>query len=342
MKRTVIIIIAVLIFLAIPATVFLAMRNQELRQKAAPATSITLSPSSLSKQVGDEFTLEIRMNTADNQVVATQVSLAFDPEKLEAVWIHNGTMFPNIISSGIVGNGAASIAVGAANTTTPITGAGLVATVKLKALASTTSPIAVRFDADTFVGALGEGSTNVLTSTTPSTITIARSAAADSAVTPAATQSATLTPTLEPAQESTDSASQSAVTIVSPIINESVTTQTPIIQGKAPPGSTVTIAVYSTQQITATVTADENGDWTYSVSEPLEPGAHTIVVAAQNPTSGETNTATIAFVVSDGSAADLTGDEMPVSGSVEPTLLLIGLGLFFLISGSLMPMFYAR
>lgn len=332
MKRIVFIIISILILLAIPTTVLLVMRNQELRQRAAPATSLTLTPVSVTKQIGEEITLEAHMDTATNQVVAVQVSMSFDPTKLEAEWIHNGTMFPNIISSGVVGNGTASIALGAANTTTPITGTGLVATIKLKALAATTSPVSVKFASDTFVGALGEGSTNVLTSTVPSTITIS-GGAADIPITPTATPSGSLTPTLTP----TKGATTSAVTIDSPTTNESVASQKPTIEGRAPPGSTVTIAVYSTQQITATVTADANGNWSYTIPQLLDAGPHTIVVAVQNPTSGQTETATLAFVVSDGSENGASGSAAPVSGSVEPTILLLSLGMLLLVSGSLIP-----
>lgn len=353
MKRVVIIVVALLTLLAIPATVFLVMRNQEIRKRAAPATTMSITPATVTKQIGDEFTLEIHMNTADNQVVAAQVSLSFDPEKLEAVWIHNGTMFPNIISSGVVGNGVASIALGAANTTTPITGTGLVASVKMKALANTTAPVSVRFAADSFVGALGEGSVNVLTSTTPATVTIASSGGGQSTPTPTPTQPAgtgSLTPTptgslsLTPTPTGSDNATPSAVTVTTPRVNQTFETVMPTFSGTAPPGSTVTIAIYSSQQITATVVADEDGNWSYTVDEALESGDHTIIVAAQNPDTGETNTATIAFAVSDGSPendeTDLAGDEMPVSGTVETTLLMLGLGVLLLLSGSLVPLLF--
>lgn len=341
MKRTVLIIGSILILLAIPATVLLVMHNQEMRQRANPATTLTLTPASATHQIGDEFELETHMDTANNQVVAVQVSLSFDPTKLEAEWIHNGTMLPNIISSGVVGSGTASIALGAANTTTPITGTGLVATIKFKALAGTISPVSVKFSSDTFIGALGEGSTNVLSTSTPSTITISGTAgAADTGTitpTPTTSLSGSITPTLTPTLAATGSATAttSAVTIESPTKNEGVTSQTPTIQGTAPPGSTVTIAVYSTQQVTATVTADANGNWSYTIPQSLETGPHTVVVSAQNPTTGKTETATLGFVV--GNGTDATGSGMPVTGSVEPTFILLGLGILLLLGGISLP-----
>lgn len=333
MKRIVVIIVLLITLIAIPVTVFLSMRNQEIRKKAAPATIMTISPASVQKNVGDEFTLEVRMNTADNQVVAVQVSLAFDPEKLEAEWIHNGTMFPNIISSGVVGSGAASIALGAANTTTPVTGTGLVATLKMKALAATSSPVAVRFAADSFAGALGEGSVNVLTSTTPATITIQGSAGpTNPTATPALTPTGSIYPTATP----TGSATSSAILITSPIEYETVSVQTPTVSGTAPPDSTVTIVIHSDEEITTSVTADPDGNWSYTLTEPLTSGDHTIIAAVLNPETGETDTATITFTVA-GSDDELTGEDMPVSGTVETTLLLLGLGTLLLFSGLFIP-----
>ncbi len=342
MKRVVIIVVSLLLFLAIPASVFLSMRSQELRKKAAPATTLTLTPATVTKAVNEDFTLEVRMDTAENQIVAVELNLTFDPTKLQAEWIHNGTMFPNILSSGTVGNGTVSIALGATNTTTPITGTGTVATIKFKALAPTSSPVSVRFSTDTFVGALNEGSTNALTSSVPSTITITGS---NSTITPTATPtgtitttpSITLTPTLTPTGGASDSASPSGVTIDSPKKNASVITTQPTIQGTAPAGSTVTITVYS-DPITVTVVADANGNWTYTLAEPLASGPHTVVVAAQDPNSGTSHTATLAFVVATGNENGASGSAVPVSGSAENTIILLGLGMLFIISGSVIPL----
>ena len=334
MKRAVLIIFAILTLLAIPATIFLVSRNQELRQRAAPATTLTLVPSTLTKKVGDEFSLEAHIDTAENQVVAVQLKLVFDATKLEAVSITNGTLFPNILSSGVVDSGTASIAVGASNTVTPIKGTGTAAVVKFKATAPSASPVSVRFAADTFVGALGEGSTNVLTGTTPATITISGGAESQNEATP----SGTLTPTLTPAPTSTESATSSALKILTPTTNESVANPEPLIKGKAPPGSTVTITVYS-DPITVTVTADANGNWSYQLPQALAQGPHTIVVAAQDPQSGQTKTATLAFVVASGSQNGASGSAMPVTGAVENTLFLLGLGALFIVVGMILPAF---
>lgn len=335
MKRFVIIVLSVITLLAIPASVYIAMRGQELRKKAAPATTLTLTPTTVTKAVGEEFTLEARMDTAENQIVAVELNLTFDPTKLQADWIHNGTMFPNILTSGSVGNGTVSIALGATNTTTPITGTGTVATIKFKALAATTAPISVRFAQTTFVGALNEGSNNALTSSIPSTITIT---GGTTTVIPTGTLTLTPTPTLalDAGNEASDSASSSAVSISSPSNNSSVLTDQPTLKGKAAPGSTVTITIYS-DPITVTVVTDANGNWTYTLAEPLESGPHTVVVAAADPDTGQSHTATLAFVVADGSENGASGSATPIAGSAENTIMLLGLGALFMMVGSVIP-----
>lgn len=326
--------------LGIPATVFLSSRNQELRKKAAPATTLSLSPSVVTKKVGEEFTLEAMINTADNQVVASEIQLAFDPTKLEAISITNGIKFPLILVSGTIESGTASISVGAANTTTPITGSGTAAIITFKALDATTAPISVSFTSETFVGALGESATNVLVSSIPAKITITSNAALETPTpTPTLSSQTTLTPTPTPTLVSSPpSSSGSALQITSPTSNQSIATTKPVITGNASPNSTVTITIYSEPQ-TVTVVTDSNGNWEYVVPNPLEEGPHTIVVAALDPITNVTKTATLAFVVSDQSGNSATGSAMPISGSVENTLMILFIGVFFILAGAFIPTF---
>ena len=112
---------------------------------------------------------------------------------------------------------------------------------------------------------------------------------------------------------------------MSPEENNEPTTDKPTIQGKAAPGSTITVTVYSTPQ-TATVVADQNGNWSYTPQVPLESGPHNVVVSVAEE-SGKTQTATAAFVVSEGSAIGGAAEStLPVSGTTETTILLIMIG----------------
>ena len=90
------------------------------------------------------------------------------------------------------------------------------------------------------------------------------------------------------------------VSIESPGEGELVSA-TPTFSGKATPGSTVEVFVDGVS--VGTVTADEQGNWSLTVEEPLDPGAHTIEVTATS--NGESSTVgPINFEVEDTTPTD--------------------------------------
>lgn len=348
MKRLLLYIGIGVILLAIPATIFLVSQQQELRKHAAPATTLALTPSAVSQNPGDTFRLNVTLDPATNQVVTAKIFVTFDPTKLKATTITNGPNAPKVLNSGVVGNGTASITVAAASTSQPITQKGSVAVISFKALAGTgTTPTEVKFASNTFVGGLKEPTANVLIGTTGAKVAI-KGDSTTPTTTPTATPSATptgrLTPTLTPTLKLTPTATPSgtatpsAITIVSPSTNAQITSTTPVIEGTAPPGATVTLVIYSTPQ-TVVVTADASGRWTYSPTNPLDTGPHNIVASYQTA-SGSASTATTAFVVVAGAGAGggtSSDTAMPVSGSVETTITLIGVAILLIVSGALIP-----
>lgn len=64
------------------------------------------------------------------------------------------------------------------------------------------------------------------------------------------------------------------VSITAPAEGASVMTAQPTIRGTANPGATVIISIDGQEPVT--VTADENGNWEYTPSMPLDNGAHTV------------------------------------------------------------------
>jgi hypothetical protein len=56
----------------------------------------------------------------------------------------------------------------------------------------------------------------------------------------------------------------------------------PEISGTAPPNTRLTITVHSPTAITAPLTSDESGNWSWLVPEPLDPGDHTLVISYQD------------------------------------------------------------
>ncbi|HSA84109.1 MAG TPA: Ig-like domain-containing protein [Patescibacteria group bacterium] len=84
--------------------------------------------------------------------------------------------------------------------------------------------------------------------------------------------------------------------ILTPQEEQSFKDQQPLFKGKAVPNETVTITINSEHTISATVTADENGDWEFRPDEQLEPGEHTITIRTLDA-SGIFRTITQSFVV---------------------------------------------
>ena len=267
-----------------------------------------------------------------------QLRIVYDPAKLQGVDITNGPLAPSISVSGkIDATGKASITVGAKNNTTPITGSGTVAILTMKAIAASATPVPIRFTPppDTYANALGEQN-NVLIGTTPANITILNADGTPASDTNTATPSATLTLKPTPTATGSGQATPSAITIESIEENEHVTTDTPTFSGKAPPGSTVTLTIYSEPR-TVIITVDENGNWTYTPQEDLEPGPHTVTAMVSDPTTGQTSTTSVPFVL--GTA---TESGIPISGSIELTLTLVGVALAFIISGGLWQIFLLK
>ncbi len=70
--------------------------------------------------------------------------------------------------------------------------------------------------------------------------------------------------------------------INTPQPDQNFTDTQPVLSGKALPNATVEITIHSDQAISATVTADQYGNWTYRPASPLTPGQHTIAITTKD------------------------------------------------------------
>jgi hypothetical protein len=194
MKKFLLLLGGLIILAAVPVTIFVVKQNQDLRSRAAPNTTLTFNPAAITRQVGDEFNLEVVLDPGKNEVFYATLLVSYDPTKLDAETIVNGPIFPNVVRPGTIdaAGGKISITVGAANQTSPvISPGGTAAIIKFKAMAASQGPLSVRFvNPDTFVGASQEGSSNVLLSSQPASVTITQSGNS--------TASISVTPTLIP------------------------------------------------------------------------------------------------------------------------------------------------
>lgn len=143
---------------------------QELRRRAAPATTLSFSPSSVSVRPGDTFALAVRVDTGDNTISAADIRLSFDQTKLAAEEMVASDFLPVVLVAGSTSPGKATIVLGS-QPTSPKKGSGTLATVKFRATALPTTNTTVNFADGTQVAGLGEQG-NVLTGKTLATVTI--------------------------------------------------------------------------------------------------------------------------------------------------------------------------
>jgi len=359
-KKITLLIVVLFLLVAIPVTFFVVKQQQEIRQKAAPATTMSLTPAQKTAKVGDTVSLDVNIDTGENSIVAASVYLTFDPVKLQAQSIVNSSQFPNILSSGDISQtGKASIAVGTASISQPFKGIGAVATIKFTVLQQSDTPITVRFGPESFAGSIGEGSTNALIGTTPSSITI--TADGTGGTTPSPTIATTGTspsptgisgtplPTSAVSTTPTATAVPGQLTVTSPASGTSTSQNPPVISGTAPAGTAITITFYP-GTTTGAVTTDSTGHWTFTPASALGVGTYTITVTSTNSVTGATQTTTSTLTITSATSTITptstpsptpTLAEVPVTGSSDMTYLLIGLAIIFILTGAILP-FTAR
>jgi large repetitive protein len=363
-KKILLILLALILLISIPLTLFVLNKNQELRQKAAAATTMQLLPAQLTKKIGDEFSLDAVVDTGPNAVQEVLVEVEYDATKLKALSLTNSATFPNIIASeNITDDGKASIAVGTASIAQPFSGTATAVTIRFQALAGTgTTPAKVSFSTKTFVGSTAEGKDNALIGSDFATITITgaqgdssgaatptptkvvtptptvHSTATSQTITPTSTPLVTVTPTTSLAQAS----GSAALTITRPADNDVLTSSRPTFSGTATGGSTITITVYPTT-ITAIVTASTTGSWTYTPTVDLTNGAYTLTATISDPLTGLAANKSVIFAVGNATAQttlSATQSATPVTGSIQTTITLLAIGIVFLvIGGIIIPVF---
>lgn len=147
-------------------------QRQELRIRAAPATTLSFSPASLTIAPNQTFTLNILINTSTNRVTAAEIQVTFDNTKLQAQSISPGSFLTTVLLPGTIdqARGKASITLGGG--TTPQQGSGTLATLTLKAINPTSNSPTNIVLTGSQVAAIGEPG-NVITQLSPASITIA-------------------------------------------------------------------------------------------------------------------------------------------------------------------------
>lgn len=203
------------LLVAIPLTVYILQKQQEVRSRAAAATKLYFSQPSqttpplttLQKSAGETFDLDIIVDpgTNQNQVSFIKLNIIYDGSRLDVVDSKldvNETAFPAILEapSYTSGNASVTISVGA-DPAKVITTVIKVATITFKVKAVTADPrISIAFTGSQVlsIASSDQPSENVLANSIPLSLTIVPAAAVTPTPTPTRSPVAPTTPTPTP------------------------------------------------------------------------------------------------------------------------------------------------
>lgn len=181
----------------------LLKQNQEIRERAAPATTIYFQPQNTTASIGQTVNFDVLVDTGGNSLATVRLDINYDQNILQALSLtFNSSLLPQILRPvdlsvpGVI-SGSAGITPG-----NPITGsAQKVATVSFKVLQEAPAGSQITFGSNTSAYSATTDEpigSNLISSKIPATITIAAE------VTPTPTQpQATPTPTVTQAPGST-------------------------------------------------------------------------------------------------------------------------------------------
>ncbi len=201
-KIVIAIVVVILALISVVIAIVLIKQNQDIRKQAAPATNLTLVTSNSIPQVGNTFSVNVNINTGDNQIVATQLFLSFDPVRLEMTSAIAGTFLPlpNKVGPTIDNTaGKLSFALLVPPSGQPKSGQGTLMILTFKAKAPGSAVITIL--SESLVGATGENAQNVLLGSSPLTLSIVEPAgttAPTSSPNPTNSPSSSASPTSSP------------------------------------------------------------------------------------------------------------------------------------------------
>lgn len=299
LKKILLIIITVLFLASVPLAIFLVKQRQELRMKAAPASTLSFSPASLTAAVGQDFNLNVVIETQTNVVPAVELHLAFNPTVFEASNLAAGSNFPQIYDGPTIDNTAGTAYIVVGNVQSPIQGTGTVASITFHVIGPSSQVERITFASGTQAGAWQEEGANVLIGTNPASITITEETTTPTPTVTTTPGVATGTPT-----PTTTPGGTTATPTTTPVVS-ATGTPTPTPTSTPSPSTTPTPQPGATATPTSTPTSTPN------------PAATSTPTSTPRPTStpgGPTPTP-------------------PVSGVSGPTFTFVALGLLLLIWG---------
>ena len=97
-KKTILIVAIVVLTLAgIGGGVYLVKQSQEVREKAAPATTIYFQPETKEARANDLVNFDILVNTGENSLASVRLDISFDQNILQPIALTFSSLLPQIL-----------------------------------------------------------------------------------------------------------------------------------------------------------------------------------------------------------------------------------------------------
>lgn len=226
-------IISTILVSGLIAGLYLVRRQQLIIPRAAPATTLSLTPGNSSPAVGDTFTVSININTGENTVSAAELHFTYTGTSVAAQSIAAGSFFANpTVYNAKVGTGTADITL-LGGPSGSKQGVGVLATITFRAESAGSSTISV--DQSTQISGIGEGSQDIFLSSTPTTVTVGDGGSPTATPTPTPTggnnPTSTPTPVPQPTATPTNRPPQGGGSLLTPIPTVSAVPTLPVAGG---------------------------------------------------------------------------------------------------------------
>jgi hypothetical protein len=224
-KRLLLFGFIIILLIGIPLSLYLVQQQQEVRSHAEKSTTLSLTPATTTKGVGDTIPLDVMIDPGKNLASFVKLEITYDPTKLsidqQTGFVPNPSTFPITVEGPVFSSGKilVSLSIGA-NTTAAISTVSKVATITFKALETTSgSTTSVGMGPQTQVlastgpqtGSNDQASEDVLSTTNPAAITITGATVTTITPNPSVTittaPTVTLVPTATPTPTQTSSSS---------------------------------------------------------------------------------------------------------------------------------------
>ena len=212
-KRIIFSIFGVLVLVGgLTAGLILMQRNQDIREKAAPASSLSILPSSQIKNPGQSVNFSVKIDTGANNVTGVDIQIKFNPSAIQITQIQPTSAlssFTNVIKNQIDNTaGKAYFAAFTLDSSRALNGnfdiLNISGTIPNSAADGSYQ---IGFDPATLASATNEG-VNVIIAMTPGSVNVAASGGSTPTPTPVSTPTpiGTATPTAAPTKTATPAA----------------------------------------------------------------------------------------------------------------------------------------